>query len=144
MRRVLLLCAALLSTGLVRAADAPALLVTTLEGKSFDLATHRGQWVIVNMWATWCVPCIKEMPEISAWVAQRDEKVGAIGLAYDDSDRVDILAFLKKRPVFFPIAQVDSLEPLNHFFTTSGIPTTSLFAPGGHGAESLVEPMTAM
>jgi len=67
MRRVLWLCAALLSVGLVRADEAaPALQVTTLAGESFDLAAHRGQWVIVNWWATWCVPCIKELPEISA------------------------------------------------------------------------------
>ena len=37
----------------------PRLRVTTLDGQTFDLAAQRGHWVIVNFWATWCVPCIK-------------------------------------------------------------------------------------
>ena len=59
----------------------PALKVTTLDGKPFDLAAQRGHWVIVNFWATWCVPCIKEMPDISAFVASHAD-VRAIGLEY--------------------------------------------------------------
>jgi len=144
MRRVLWLCAALLSVGLVRADEAaPALQVTTLAGESFDLAAHRGQWVIVNWWATWCVPCIKELPEISAWVAQRGGKVAAIGLAFEDSDRADILAFLKQRPVSYPVAQVDPFDPPKDFIAPSGLPTTVVIAPDGHVAITFVGPITA-
>jgi len=143
MRRTLWLCAALLSVGLVRADEAPALQVTTLTGKSFDLATHRGQWVIVNWWATFCVPCIKEMPEISAWVAQRGSKVAAVGLAFEDSDRADILAFLKQRPVPYPVAQVDPFDPPKDFAAPSALPTTVVIAPDGHVARTFVGPITA-
>ncbi|HXD37842.1 MAG TPA: TlpA disulfide reductase family protein, partial [Rhodanobacter sp.] len=66
----------------------PTLQVTTLQGKTFDLAAQRGKWVIVNFWATWCVPCIKEMPDISRFVAAHPN-VRAIGLAYEDSDPAD-------------------------------------------------------
>src|SRR5690606_20624145 len=88
----------------------PALVVETLDGKTFDLATHRGQWVVVNYWATWCGPCIAEMPELSAFIKARADVEG-IGLAYEDTERQEILDFLKQRPVDYPIAQIDANAP---------------------------------
>ena len=143
MRRFLLLCAALLSMGLVRADDAPTLQVTTLAGKSFDLAAHRGQWVIVNWWATWCVPCIKELPEISAFVTKHAGKAVGIGLAFEDSEKADIVEFLKQRPIAYPVAQVDPLEPPKEFGVPAGLPTTYVIAPDGRVAKSFVGPVTA-
>ena len=87
---------------------------TTLDGKTFDLAAQRGHWVIVNFWATWCVPCIKEMPDISRFVATH-KNVSAIGLAYDDSDPADIKAFVAKHPVVYPIAQVHAGQAAEGF-----------------------------
>lgn len=119
----------------------PTLHVGTLDGKTFDLAAQRGRWVIVNYWATWCVPCIKEMPGISHFVATH-KNVAAIGLAYEDSEPADIRAFLAKHPVVYPIAQVTLDEPLKDFDEPRGLPTTYLISPDGRVAKRIVGPVT--
>jgi thiol-disulfide isomerase/thioredoxin len=121
--------------------ERPALHVATLDGKTFDLAAQRGTWVIVNYWATWCVPCIKEMPDISRFVA-RHKNVAAIGLAYDDSEPADIKAFLARHPVVYPIAQVTLDKPLKDFDEPRGLPTTYLIDPDGKVAKHIVGPVT--
>jgi cytochrome c biogenesis protein CcmG, thiol:disulfide interchange protein DsbE len=61
---------------------APALVVQELNGKTFDLAALRGHVVVVNFWATWCPPCRKEMPALSAFYRQYHSRgVEMIGIA---------------------------------------------------------------
>ena len=120
----------------------PQLHVSTLDGKTFDLAAQRGHWVIVNFWATWCVPCIKEMPDISHFVATH-KQVRAIGLAYQDGAAADIKAFLHKHPVAYPIAQVSMDKPPADFDAPMGLPTTWLINPGGEVATHVVGPVTS-
>ena len=120
----------------------PALHITTLDGKPYDLAAERGHWVIVNFWATWCVPCIKEMPDISHYVATH-RNVRAIGLAYEDSEPADIRAFIKQHPVVYPIAQVTLDKPVRDFDEPRGLPTTYLISPDGKVAQHVVGPVTA-
>jgi thiol-disulfide isomerase/thioredoxin len=122
--------------------EQPSLKVTTLDGKTFDLAAQRGKWVIVNYWATWCVPCIKEMPDISKFVTTHQDKVAAIGLAFEDSDKADIEAFLAKHPVSYPVAQVTLDKPLKDFDEPRGLPTTWLIGPDGKVAKRFVGPVT--
>ena len=121
--------------------EQPTLKVSTLDGKSFDLAAQRGHWVIVNYWATWCVPCIKEMPDISHFVATH-KNVRAIGLAYEDSEPADIKAFLARHPVVYPIAQVTVDKPLKDFDAPRGLPMTYLIDPQGKVAQRKLGPVT--
>lgn len=120
----------------------PTLQLATIDGRPYDLAERRGRWVVVNFWATWCKPCVKEMPELSALDAMR-EHIEVIGLAYDDSDPKDIEAFLRQHPVSYPIAIVDTFDPPKSFATPRGLPTTYLIAPDGKLVKKFMGPITA-
>lgn len=122
--------------------DVPTLQVTALDGKAFDLAEQRGKWVVINYWATWCGPCIKEMPELSALDAMR-EHIQVIGLAYEDIPADDLRAFLARRPVVYPIAIVGVTNPPAAFEAPRGLPLTYLIAPDGKLAKQFMGPVNA-
>lgn len=124
-------------------ADGPReLKLTAIDGSTYDLAAQRGQWVVVNFWATWCAPCLKEMPELSALDAMRED-VSVVGLAYEEIDVPAMQAFLAKRPVVYPIAIVDTYDPPAAFDTPRGLPMTYLLRPDGTVAEQFLGPVTA-
>ena len=129
--------------GASQGADVPALVVTTLDGGRYDLAERRGRWVVVNFWATWCAPCLKEMPELSALDAMR-EHVEVIGLAYEDTDPETLRAFLAERPVVYPVAIIGTYDPPADFPTPRGLPLTVLVGPEGRRVKNFLGPVTAL
>ena len=120
----------------------PALRVATLDGKTFDLADQRGKWTIVNFWATWCGPCLKEMPELSALDAMR-EHIVVVGLAYEDNTPEAMREFMKEHPVVYPIALLDVYNPPKDFEPPRGLPMTYLITPEGKVARKYAGPVTA-
>ena len=93
-----------------RGAPLPAVQVAGLDGPAFQLPDDfRGRPLLVNVWASWCGPCIKEMPELDRFAGtQGDAGVQVLGLALDDPQAVR--EFLQRIPVGYPQA-IDAPGP---------------------------------
>lgn len=125
----------------VSSREFPTLVVETVDHGRFELAAHRGQWVVVNFWATWCAPCLKEIPDLNALDAREDVQV--LGLAYEETTAEDLRAFYaaKVRPTY-PVAIVDVYAPPADFETPRGLPLTILVDPEGRAAHTFLGPVT--
>ncbi|WP_322106056.1 TlpA disulfide reductase family protein [Paraburkholderia sp. J41] len=76
--------------------------VTNPDGKPQSLAIYKGKPIVVNFWASWCGPCVEEMPELSSLQREYAKKgIQFVGLGVDSA--ANIKTFLKKVPVDYPI-----------------------------------------
>jgi thiol-disulfide isomerase/thioredoxin len=122
--------------------DFPNLDLPTIDGGRYVLAEQRGKWVVVNFWATWCAPCLKEMPELSALHSMR-ENIRVVGLAYEETTPEALQAFLAERPVTYPVVIADPYAPPADFATPRGLPMTFLINPQGRVVHHFLGPVTA-
>src|SRR3977135_2482774 len=88
----------LLGCALAHAQEAaPRLELRDLKGAPHKLEEYRGKPVVLNFWATWCVPCAAEMPLLSEMQTQYKDKILFIAASIDDEDvKPEIAAFIKK------------------------------------------------
>src|SRR5207244_10227896 len=93
-----------------------------LNGKRFDLAAEKGNVVLLNLWATWCVPCRYEIPELEKMhndYASRGLKV--IGVSLDDTGADAVKAFVKEQKMTYTVV-IDAEGKIANVFQTSIIP----------------------
>ena len=117
-------------------AAAPALAfdVTDTDGKRHRLEDYRGKWVVVNFWATWCTPCIKEIPEIAEFSrANAPARAIVLGIALDVDDAERTKQFAKKFGHAYPLVLEDD-DTEKVFGKVKGLPTTMLYDPSGNRA----------
>ncbi len=103
-------------------------------GKTHTLSGYKGKWVLVNFWATWCPPCLREIPDLSELSRERNDIV-VIGIAMEYDNARDIVAFAEKMAIPYPIVLGDraSVAQLGDE-EISLLPSTYLFDPEGKPA----------
>ncbi len=107
---------------------APTLAFTTLDGKPATLADFRGKPVLVNLWATWCGPCVAEMPTLAAQAERSKGKIAVIAVAQDDAAKVKPFLAGKKLDAL-PIYLDPKLGLSVHY--KANLPTTILYGANG-------------
>jgi thiol-disulfide isomerase/thioredoxin len=112
-----------------------------LHGEELSLSDFRGKWVVVNYWATWCAPCRKEIPELSALNTAREDIV-VLGLAFEDTDIDSFDEFLQEFQPSYPLLLVDVYEPPEPFGAPRVLPTTIILNPQGYPVKTFLGPVT--
>jgi thiol-disulfide isomerase/thioredoxin len=104
-----------------------------MDGNALPMAVFRGKPLIVNFWATWCPPCLAELPLLNAFYAENAAKGWQVlGLAVDQATSVK--RFLARSPLSFPVAMAgfegaDLSRSLGNL--SGGLPFTVVFGPAG-------------
>jgi cytochrome c biogenesis protein CcmG, thiol:disulfide interchange protein DsbE len=95
-----------------------------------EIADYRGHWVLVNLWASWCVPCRQEAPVLDRFARRyRDRNVRVLGIDVQDNSE-DALAFLREYRVRYPQLRSVGAERSEAFGST-GVPENFLVDPQG-------------
>jgi thiol-disulfide isomerase/thioredoxin len=102
------------------------------DARSISLAQYQGKPLVVNFWATWCPPCIEEMPELSEWQTTVGDKIAIVGIGIDSA--TNIAQFSAKNRLKYPllVAGMGGTELSRLFGNTSGsLPFTIIINAAG-------------
>jgi thiol-disulfide isomerase/thioredoxin len=97
--------------------------------------------VVVNFWATWCSPCVKEIPELSKLHDQRED-VTVLGLDFEDIERPRLDEFLGEIEVSYPILLLDVYAMPEGMEQPRALPTTYVVNPEGMRVRTFYGPIT--
>jgi thiol-disulfide isomerase/thioredoxin len=107
--------------------SAPGFELVSLAGDTLSLERLRGQVALVDFWATWCVPCRKSMPELSALQAKWAERgFTVVGISIDEDREKEVKRFLEKTPVAYPVAIDDKADPAWADYRVKAVPAAFL------------------
>ena len=123
------LCLLVLLCGAALPAGAEEFSVQDMSGKTHALADYKGHWVLVNFWATWCPPCLEEIPDLIALQEKRKDVV-VIGVAMEYRNAKEVSKFVDENLMSYPIVLGDD-KTVRQFGSVSILPTTYFYNPAG-------------
>jgi len=111
---------------------APSFAAATLDGDTLTLADFRGSPILVNIWATWCAPCRKEMPEIEELYQEyKDQGFEVVAVSIDNRGAADqIIEFTEEMGASFTILH-DAEQTITRNYQTIGVPESFLIDGDG-------------
>ena len=116
---------------------APALIVTALDGSTFDLAKLRGNVVLVNYWATWCAPCRRDMPKLDAFYRRYHDRTKMIGISVDrDRDLAKVRKVMAA--LAYPAAMLKAVT-VDGFGPPEGVPITWIVDADGNVRDRMID-----
>jgi cytochrome c biogenesis protein CcmG/thiol:disulfide interchange protein DsbE len=105
----------------------------TLDGQSYDIDRYRGDWVVVNFFASWCTPCIEEHPELVRFSEQHQQGadgVRLVSVVFSD-ETADVRRFFDQRGGDWPVVVGESTGRIALDFGVSSVPESYVVAPDG-------------
>lgn len=102
-----------------------------LEGVEHKLSNYKGRWVLVNYWATWCPPCLEEVPDLINLYENREQQdVMVIGVVFDYQSIKEVTDYVDDMLMTYPIVLSDQAV-VSQFESVNVLPTTFIFNPKG-------------
>ena len=113
-----------------------------LDGREVSLSDFRGKWVLVNFWATWCPPCLEELPELESFHSKhKDAGAMVLGINMEDIAPGELREFVDEQFLSYPIL-LASPSMTGVLGPVSGLPTSYLVDPGGEVVAQQAGPVT--
>ena len=114
-----------------RGEAAPSVGFRDPDGGDVDLASFRGKPLLVNLWASWCAPCVKELPTLDRLAIARDGELSVIAVSQDMASQTSVKAFLETHGIASLGAFHDPEMGLTSALGVQVMPTTVLYDPAG-------------
>ena len=108
-----------------------ATLPTLPEGSTGSIEDYRGQWLLLNVWASWCEPCKAESPALERFEQQNRDRIAVVGLDTKDLSE-DALKFLREFSIKYPQLRDASGDYTDGELRTTGVPESFLIDPDGN------------
>lgn len=114
--------------------------LSDLQGHTVQLSDFRGQVVFVNVWATWCPPCVEEMPTMQTLYDQLHERgLEILAVSIDALGEQAVGPFMRERQLSFPVL-LDTQSMIERLYRTGGVPESFIIDKQGRLVEKVVGP----